>query len=124
MRSVETDVATWIVPSIDVQVACEYAQLIGQQHAELIVRAIQTALKELSAVGNVTAKRRVFVWVKHTGINEDGTIGEAWKFAQIAQTLGVSRNHVVRLYLEADSHVMRWISQAQNRIIQQLMYAS
>ena len=114
--------SSWCVPSIDSQIASEYAELIGDKYALLITRAIQKALEELYERGNKTGRSMAYIWTKHIGISDDGKLVDAWSLAEIAREMSVSRPYVSRLYLEADSTVMRWISSAQNRIIRALIY--
>lgn len=110
--------AIYTAPSVDTQIARELGIQDSDQRAELIVHAINTALATMDN------PRHAYVWAKHHGINDDGTIGESWTYAGIAQKMGVSREYVENLYYRASHHVRGHIAVAALDELAVLMHAA
>ena len=91
---------TYVAPPIDVQLARELGLEVSEHVAEVIVSAIQEGLRSM------TNPKQAFVWAKYHGIQDDGTIGDAWVFAQIAARMGnVTREYAENLYYRASHHI-------------------
>lgn len=67
-----------------------------------LVAAINTGI-------NSCNERQAFVWRKHTGVNEDGTQGEAWSIPAIAAATQTTREYIESVWIRADNKVLRAI---------------
>jgi hypothetical protein len=109
---------TYAAPSIDVQLAREWGLEASDERAELIVQAVQTGLKTMANT------KHAYVWSRYHGLQDDGTIGEAWTFEGIAKTLGTSRPYVESLYYRASHHIRGAIAvEALNTLSQHMAAA-
>lgn len=98
--------AVYTAPPVDTEIARAIGLEASDDRAQLIVDAINEALATMDN------PRHAFVWAKHHGINDDGTLGESWTYAGIAQAMGVSREYVENLYYRASHHVRGYIAVA------------
>lgn len=90
---------SYVTPPIDVQLARELGLEVSDHMAEVIVSAIQQGLQSINP-------KQAYVWAKYHGIQDDGTIGDAWVFAQIAARMGnVTREYAENLYYRASHHI-------------------
>lgn len=89
----------YVAPPIDVEIAREFGMEVSDELAELIARSIRTALRRMEN------PRHAYVWARYHGINDDGTLGDAWAFDGISKQMGTSREYIEGLYYRASHHV-------------------
>lgn len=110
--------ATYTAPAIDVQIAREFGLDASDDRAQLIVDALTRAL------ATIENPRHAFVWAKYHGIMDDGTMGERWTYAGIAQSMGVSREYVENLYYRASHHIRGYLAVAALDRLALVMHAA
>ena len=112
--------AVYTAPSIDVELARREGMEASDERAELFITAIQRALAHLATEN----PEHAFVWARHHGIEDDGTIGDEWTFAAIAARLGVTREVVAGRYYRASHHIQQRLVVAAFNRIAELMAAN
>jgi len=108
------------VPPIDVQIAREFGVEAADARAELLAQSVGDALHSMPN------QKHAFVWAKYHGINDDGTMGDAWTFEGIAKNMPdqkvVTREYVESLYYRASSHVYQCLARdAWNQVARLMM---
>jgi len=89
----------YTAPPIDVGIARAFGLEASDIRADLIADSVQNALVRLEN------PRHAYVWAKYHGIQDNGTIGDAWTFAGIAATNGWTREYAEGLYYRASHHI-------------------
>lgn len=109
----------YTVPPIDLELARREGLDASDERAELLVHTIQLALEELAE----SNPQHAYVWAKHQGIEDNGTLGDSWTFAAIAARLGVSREVVAERYYRASTFIYQRTTVAAFNLAAQLMAA-
>lgn len=112
--------AVYTAPPIDVELARREGMEASDERAELFITAIQDALAHLATEN----PEHAFVWARHHGIEDDGTIGDEWTFAAIAARLGVTREVIAGRYYRASHHIQQRLVVAAFNRIAELMVAN
>lgn len=94
-------------PPVDIQISRAFGVHEDDARAQQIADSLTKALR------TTPNPRHAFIWSKYHGIQDDGSIGDSYRFSGIAQLMSaqsekpVTREYVEAWYYRADSHVFR-----------------